>query len=204
MSFLKPKKIRHHALLPKPAFTCHSAADGPTAQLPTSALWTTASAEPGLLSHAWGIQALARCSVNLVNEGELGDKPPPKMVFSFLVLQPGHRQQKERVLAEQDILPPLLGIPKEMQCPFSCEEPWTEPPLKRSDGVMHPRKAEAFSYNSVTALGVRLQASPSSVGWLVRLPTWGFSPSLHGVPRHVNHTLDKECLMVRTFSAKIL
>lgn len=104
-----------------------------------------------------------------MNEGELGDNPPPRMSFSLLVLQPP-RTQKEHVLAEQDIPPPLLSFPK-VQCPFRCKEPWTEPPLEGSDGVMHPRKVEAFPYDSVTALGVQLQASPSSMGWLVRLPT---------------------------------
>lgn len=98
-----------------------------------------------------------------MNEGELGDNPPPRMSFSLLVLQPPRTQ--EHVLAEQDILPPLLSFPK-VQCPFRCKEPWTEPPLEGSGGVMYPRKVEAF----VTALGVQLQASPSSVGWLVRLP----------------------------------
>lgn len=139
-----------------------------------------------------------------MNEGELGDKPPPKMFFSLLVLQPPRTQATEACLQSMTYLPLLLGIPKEVQCPFSCKKPWTESPPKRSDGVMHPRKAEVFPYNSVTAPEVRLQASPTSVTWLARLPTCNFSSSSHGVPGHANHTLENESLMFRAFSAKIL
>lgn len=147
MSFLKPRKRQHCALLPTPTFTCRSVAGSPAAQLLPSGPWASASEEPGLLSHAWGIQALAFLSVNLVNEGELGDKPPPRMVFlaSWCCSLPGQRQQKECVGAEQDISPPLLGIPKEAQCPFSCEEPWMEPPLEEKRwGLRVPERLRRF------------------------------------------------------------
>jgi len=51
---------------------------------------------------------------------------------------PGHRQQKQCVLVERAILPPLLGIPKEVQCPFSCEDPWAEP--REAVGLSIPGK----------------------------------------------------------------
>lgn len=36
------------------------------------------------------------------------------------------------------MLPPLLGVPKEVQRPFSCEGTWTEPPLREAVGLGIP------------------------------------------------------------------
>lgn len=132
----------------------------------------------GILPHTDRIEAFSFLSVHLLNKGELRDNPHPKCFIAFR--DTGNK--KSMCLQSRRYHRLCLASKKKCsQHPFSWNRPWTDPPLERSDGVMHPRRAEAFPCSSQSQTSVdgcsicQLSGLASQTSQLGLLPVlaWG-------------------------------